>query len=407
MVLAPAIAASLNAGLPARSKALWIDGLDVLKNSATSYGVPIESISLTEAAPGQVSSLSFTIEDPTGAIKVTDAAFVRFYDITRDLPLFTGFVASTTPVALGIGRAIEVECVGIEIVLDWWYSPATSLTGMTFAMAVQHIIAGAMRSGSVQVGVGYTGLTASSITSNPPGPVSAGYWGVGSGSTAPAGTVRQALQSVIDTFFANPPFILSWSQPFTIDFRGYLRVADNLTELQPFYVPYYAALGWNVNEYVKTLTLPTSGTPSETEASIDSSGAVRAVYVTGTGAGSGIVTDGTGKPGPVAAVSDSNSTSADARISIGGSYIHRQGVSIAGSVTVEEFLDVGSVGSERRASMLLYLTDPNLGVVANPAAINAIEKTFLPNGKEIWRISFGAVVAASNYVRMLTRSQLV
>lgn len=399
MVLAPAVAASLNAGLPARTKGLYIDGLDVLKNTVQGYGVPVESIELVEAAPGQVSSLSFVLEDPNAVLSVADTAVVRYQDISRDLPLFLGFVESMEPVALGIGRAFNITCVGIEIILDWWYAPTVTFSGAAAARTfIQEIMSVCYRNGGVQVNIAASTAAGASTQA---APVASFF---GNTSPSPAGTLRQAFQAVCDyAMTSGPNYVISPPQ-VTVDFFGNLRVAG----MNPRTAAVgYDLTGLDISEYVKTLTLPASGTPSNTAASTDFIGAIRAVYVIGSGAGTGLVGDGTGKPGPVAAITDGNSTSADMRYSIGTAYIARNGVTIAGSVTVEETLNVGSVGAELRAGVLLTLVDPNLGTVCTNVQVHTITKTFLPNGKENWRLDFGVNVSGANYMRQLTKSQLV
>jgi hypothetical protein len=67
-MLAAIVAWQQNGGLPTRPFALYLDGVDVIWKPGqigNAYSVPIESVVLVEAAPGQVSSLEFTIEVPT------------------------------------------------------------------------------------------------------------------------------------------------------------------------------------------------------------------------------------------------------------------------------------------------------------------------------------------------------
>src|SRR5437764_337656 len=114
MSIAAAIMNNLNVGL-SRTKSLCIDGLDVLRNptsTGNTFAVPIESIQVIEAGPGQVSGLSFVIEDPQGEVSIVAGQYVLFMDNVLDMPIFAGWVASYDVSAFGVGRAIKVECDG-------------------------------------------------------------------------------------------------------------------------------------------------------------------------------------------------------------------------------------------------------------------------------------------------------
>src|SRR5258706_299210 len=96
MPTASVIAAALT-NHAARAKSLWIDGLDVLLEPGQTgmpYGCPIETIEVTEAGPGGVSSLNFDIIDLASEVVMAEGQLVRFWDHTLDAPLFLGFIQS-------------------------------------------------------------------------------------------------------------------------------------------------------------------------------------------------------------------------------------------------------------------------------------------------------------------------
>jgi hypothetical protein len=91
--------------------------------------------------------MEFMIDDPAKLITIAAYARVLFWDFVRDLPIFRGFVESATlRTAFGQqGREIEVNCYGIEALLDQYIIPALSLeiqAGSNFEGAiVQRLVA--------------------------------------------------------------------------------------------------------------------------------------------------------------------------------------------------------------------------------------------------------------------------
>jgi hypothetical protein len=101
---------------------LYLDGLDVIKEPASPsrFAVPIDSITITEAAPGGVSSMDFEIDDPGLVVPIYQGATVLYMDLVNNWPLFLGFIQNYAfvPDFGGQGRHIEVTCYGIEALLD-------------------------------------------------------------------------------------------------------------------------------------------------------------------------------------------------------------------------------------------------------------------------------------------------
>jgi len=405
MPLAPAIVAALSLGLPARTKGLYVDGLDVLREPGAAggrYGVDIETIQLVEQGYGQVSSLSFTIDDPAGVVSITDGATVRFQDITRNVPLFLGYVETFSPVALGPSRAIEVTCIGIESVLDWMVLP-TAVTfpiGALFEDAVASVVA-------LSTGIGAPLKVASrrNQQSNQEFPTALSGVGVSTLQgpvTVPAGTLRQALQTLAAAWIAafDPGGVAFLDVPASVDFYGGLRMA-HLTNPQ-------TANGWRTVDYATlTVSVAAARAPSGTQHTTDASGAVRGVWVNGGSApGTGLVMDGTGKPGPIAVVSEPNSTTAESRLAAALAYMGSNSVLLSGEVTLEETANAGAAGAEYRAGGKMTITDANLGVTARTYIMASIAKSFTPSGSEVWTITYGATAKGSQFIRQLTRSTL-
>lgn len=121
MTLGAVLGAALNSGA-AHPYGLFMNGLDVIKEPVASprYGVPTDSIEVVEAGSGAVSSLRFTIDDPSLLITIFGDEQVVLWDFTRDAPMFGGYVDTfTITVDFGQqGRSYEIECSGYETLLD-------------------------------------------------------------------------------------------------------------------------------------------------------------------------------------------------------------------------------------------------------------------------------------------------
>lgn len=418
-MLAALVGAQQGIGLTAPTKALYIDGLDVLYQPGTPgalYGVPIETIQLTEAGPGQVSSMSFTIEDPNGVISLQAGGFVRFHDITRDLPLFTGFLETFAPEAPGTIRQIAVTCVGIEAVLDWMIVPSLTIAdGTNSFSAIRAAVAAAI---GVGVPIKTAGVDAEAYlagggntgdASRQAYPV-AGLVPIGSGGnttvhavTVTSQTLRQAIQSILDNNLSN---YVGWTGAFahmpiaatlSVDFYGGLRTT----------FLYYD--GTNGYADYPGLTVSSAGPlyPTATEHTTNAGSAVRQVVVTGgNAAGSGTFTDGTGLPGLVATISDTSLLTRDAAFAAAQAYINANGSSIAGSVTLDGVTNIGSQGAENRAGGQVTVTDTALGISGYKTNIAQIDKTFLPSGSEVWTLTYGTTAIGSQFLRRLTRAVL-
>lgn len=397
-MLGPAVAWNLT-GSPAVTKLLTIDGLSVLKqpSTASGYGVAVESIELTEMAPGQVSSLQFTLTDPNGALTFQAGAVVRYVDVTRDLPLFTGFIESTDIRALGIGRELVISCVGLEILLDWMQVDAFTISATAADAAVQDVVSHA-------IGVGYPLNYAAGATCTVATPVSPGSFALGVFPIAiPAGSLRQALEAL------RPAMQLGFGPLsrdrwwFTVDFRGGLRFARQ------------SSTTWNVSDYAGTIAINGLGfarVPADTHYSIDGSGVTRQVKVVGgNAAGTAVISDGSGVPGPTAIINDANSLTADYARTVAAAYFGSNGIALSGTTRTEENIDAGAVGAEVRAGCGVTILDASVGQFTPGfstivSLVNQIDKIYWPSDKETWVIHFGGMVTGSQYIRRLTRAVL-
>lgn len=406
MPLAPAIAAALNVGLPTRTKALWINGLDVLKEPGTPGnrpGVPIESIELTEAPPGQVSRLSFTIEDPTGAWSFA-AGNVVYQDLTRDVPLFRGFIDDIAPGVLGVGRSIDMTCTGVEAVLDWMYVPAATswaggVTDLDLATAVQKLVAAAIPVGfPLNVNANYSYFAGFGSGSGIGTPIRADMvlWGTSIlAGTAGPGTLRQCLDTLSATVVDGLSNAVGVG--VSVDFYGGLRIARTLAD---------GSLAGDI--YAPLAVGPASTVAARPRHRVSYGDAPAQVYVSSsTPAGVGLVTAGDGRIGPLARITDNNATDASSRDRIGRQYLARRGVAAQGDFDLEERVTVDAGGGvQYHPGSQLTITDASLGLSSFTAPMGTVVKRFLSNGAELWHVEYGTRVrSAVAVLRRLTRDQ--
>ena len=393
----------------AKAKSLWIDGLDILKQPSGTqgslYGVELDSVKVIERFPGQVSSMTFSISDPAAVATVAEGAVVRFFDHTTSLPLFLGWVDqwSAHPAYGGKGRRIDVECTGIEALLDWCVIPVDLTFPLLTAIsdAIQSMVAVCIGTGPLKAFADISGGNSSiakGIGSNisltllaiPPagGPVT-----ITAGTTLREG-IRQILPFAALTVAGLPYTNVGVA---TVDFFGGLRV--ELT----------GSFG-NLISYADRadLTLDTGAgqRPASLDLSFDGGGA-HSVYVKGANAaGTGVVGDGTGLIGATAYVSDATSQDAISLQTVGSTYLQQQRNSVRGRVTAEA-VTPGSTNSTSawfRPGSRLFVTDASVGATGSYMT-SAVEKTFQASGTEDWTVDFGGIpFTAAHLIRRLTLS---
>lgn len=378
-----------------RSKTLTLDGLDLVLRPGTtgnSYGVPIETVHVLEAGPGGVSTMEFTVEDPNIEIILDEGQRVNFWDVTRDAPIFSGFVQSWRFVP-AVGRLIEVRCVGLDVLLDWMIIPTLTVPINTRLDTAAQMCVNA----ALGLGVPLNATVAAGVfqgnQANPIGDQSnlMSYDVVVDGKT-----LREALQDVINS----PPIGFSTNRSiYWIDFYGGLRLF------------YDFQLGFKPVDYNDLAVTTSAAGVNQWEINLefDAASVGHAVYVVGANpAGTGLVTDGTGLPGPIAILSDSNSTSATSRDLIGGGYLLEHSAVARGTARRTAMTPLVGAGSNVRAGGRVYVQDPNSDAPTQQGyRIMSIEKTFQPGAREDWTVAYGGHrKSVLRQTRHLTRSTL-
>lgn len=403
MPLAGVIGASLAVGLTAPARSLWIGGLDVVLKPGTpgnKYGVPIETVDITEAGPGGVSSMTFTIDDPLLEVTLAEGQFVRLFNHLRGLPEFAGLIQGWTIRPVTTGRQIDVVCQGLEVALDWLMIPSLTIpAGTDMVAAIQSAYAN-----TVGTAPPLRAFAASGVLSCQATPIEGVFMG-----TFPAAyalvftnvTLRQAIQSIFQACIVQPatdPYVFD----VTVDFYSGLRV------IWATYI--YATGTMGVGSPSDWATIPNTETHADLKNSGDAGGAFHNVLVIGgNAAGSGLVTDGTGLPSKTAQLNDPSILTAAARDQAGRTYLIGKGVVTRGSLRFEEptFETTMAPGTEYHPGSSLQVNDaqamPNFGIRSTN-----LQKRLYANGRADWTFAFGGnPPELSAQVRRLTAGSFV
>lgn len=384
-----AILATALKGIGTPPKGLYLDGLDVVKRPGGSgMGTPIDTVRVTEAGPGGVSSMEFVIDDPALAVAVTDGMEVRFQDHTLDYPIFLGWVQSYSvrPAFGDTGRQIAVTAVGAEAVIDWAVLanditfPAFS--GTTFAAIAQRIVGNAIGLGPIRAG-SLTGV----FEGNQAFPILDSGWFIPSTITIKAGTtVREALRMMISQAAA-----AGWLPVVTtVDFYYGLRAFTESSRPGD-----YATL-------VLTNVFASASNSETLNYDVDTAGVIRGVMVRGTGV-TVIVVDGSGRMGPIAVLDDTTVTTAAMATAAGVAYLNAFRSGLRG-----RFGQSDRAGSAViHAGGFVQITDARVGLAAEFLRIMRIGRTFNPSGRENWVVDFGGLPpSGAALIRHLTRDTL-
>jgi hypothetical protein len=107
---------------------LTIDGQDVIDK------VPLESITITEAGPGAVSSMHFTTWDTDASVEIGNGAEIIFHDNDHNLRPFGGFLEAPDhrPAFGGSGRIGDIGAFGYESYLDTIINPTFDIATGTY-----------------------------------------------------------------------------------------------------------------------------------------------------------------------------------------------------------------------------------------------------------------------------------
>lgn len=396
-----------------RPYSLRVSGQELLREvgaPGNRYGVEPGSITLTHAGPGEVSSLAFTITDPLGVIGLS-TGMVEYRDNSDDVTLFLGFIDGWAPRPLGLGRAIDVTCKGIEALLDWMYCPnvISWAAGADIPSLVQSVV-------GQSIGVGFalntSSLAGSMSTSQYPVSSLATYGAIvmSAAGTAGPGSLRAVLQTILDSSDLGVGASITGERTYsqlqlTVDFTGGLRVWGIL---YPFaQTDYFEAEIAHLVDVGLTFRRPMGMSHQTTPGD-----ATRGVYVKGgNAAGSGAFSDGSGVIGPWAVIQDSNSLTAAYASSLARSYLSRHGIPLSGKVTH----DMGNVhqqgpqGASQAQTLpgatFVQLTDPTVGLAAFRALLAQVDKTFAYGDRlEQWDLTYGQVQSGASYLRQLTRA---
>lgn len=372
---------------------ILIDGLDVAGQ------VPYDTIRVTEAGPGAVSSMSFTIKDPTKRVTIQDSAYVQSWDYTRDLPVFAGFVQTQEPIPGygGSGRDIDVTCYGIESLLDQIIVPeyTTRVTDTDSAGAVP--VEGHTFLQSVAA---YAPLRAFSTTLPSAGsqalPIATDGVVALADLVVDGMTIRNAFQA-----FAEKTWPIAFNFALTVDMWGGIR--------KYIYPPIPSGIGWPTDYVDLTIVETTGGTAAASlRWTRDSSPGqvITAVYVNGgNAAGTGWVVGDTTQGRGEAYVADASITTADLKNAAGNAVLRQRGTGAGrGTLTIENYTPIAGV----HAGGPLVITNAALGWTANDFAISQIDKTFNKTGTQNWTVTFfdvlGAPVAGRAHISRRLRS---
>lgn len=372
---------------------LTINGLDVVKNPGTggnTFGVPIESIDVTSAVPGAVSSMRFRIEDPASEVPLPSAGdWVLLWDNTNNKPAFRGWVMTPTVTVFGVGRAIDVVCQGVEALLDWAKTTAdltftTTLDWIWYAHNIAQSLVYQAEGLPDNVRAFYTDPGSNYGSQSYP-IANCEQLGTGASVTIPAGTsLRDAITAAVYATMASgaaglPPN-LSRVPMVSVDYWMGIRVWMG-----------FPATPTNVPSDYATLTVTdTVGGTIRSEGlqhSVDGGGILRGVYVKGGNvAGTGLVTDGSGKPGRIEYLADSTILTQAARDSLAKGRIAASVAQVAGSFTLADWTPTADVV----AASPLVLTDVQAGV-SSTYRIAGITRMFNDSGRETWTVSYGVM----------------
>jgi hypothetical protein len=353
--------------------------------------------------------MTFSIDDPLMLITVSVGMEVRFQRApgTDDYPCdFLGYVQSfSISPAFGMqGRSIEVEAVGVEVLLDWALivSDTVIAAGLEYYTAVQALVANS---------VGANGLRA--FTSPNVGPENATYaYGLAKtgagvfltlGLTVTAGTsLREAIRQVVANLTKTGLGIPGTADVFdgftTVDFFKGLRMWGST-----------AGSG-----YANMTINDTTGVDAYAEAldyDVDASGVTRGVYLQGTGFAQ-LLMDGSGLPGPVSYLTDDKADTAAKVTASAQTYLDDFAVGTRGSFRLEDQNPDSVPMTGVHAGSGLDLTDTRIPVasaVPNLLLIGTIDKTYhgidSSTRSQTWTVSFGGMPPSiANAMRRLTRT---
>lgn len=397
MPIAAAIAAALTDHSP-HPFGLFLGGNDV------SGDVNPTDIRITEAGPGAVSSMDFTVDDPGQNITIMDGTEVQFWDLATNNLKFRGIVDhwSVSPDFGGQGRTWTVGCAGVEIWLDWIKSNGAGpwgIVGQDLVYAISVAVSAAAPFIRAPMIGGWVGTPGAPYTRAGSFTYPVGFMSTGSGlmdiyfpyddPVFAAGSLRQIIQAMIDhsvRTFGTPFGVL-----FTLDFYMGLRVWEDDITQQP---DDYTTLAV-VDTYASTMNA------SHLEHAAQPGDVIREVYVTGSSPlSSGWFSDGSGIKGQQQQITDTSIPDITTARIRAQQFMLAQSPVARGKFLIENFTPVTTV----HAGSLMTITDAATGATGT-YRIYQIDKTFTSSGLETWIVSYGGLRrSAMLTTRRLTRT---
>lgn len=357
---------------------LWVGGVDIISR------VDVTSIAITEAGAGGVSTLSFSLDDPTSTFSIDDGSTVRMHDTARDLPMFLGFLESVTyELWAAVGRTITLTAYGVEALLDSTVVPSLTTTPSSLSLSG---VAPVFELPFLQLVGAYTGLRAGSTDTGNASTLTrpVGTSGVGDGLGQAVVFDGMSVRNAFEAFLANTSTTDTRNPVYLgVDMWGGIRYFSFGGGNQPW------ATGVIPSDYA-ALTIDNSTPSALHSASLSwrrdtSPGAITsAVYVTGAAPEStGWVVGDTTTGRHQSATSTSSTTSSGKQAAAVGVIGQRQGVAGRGRLTLENYTPTNV-----HPGSLLYITDTRMGWSAEVFLITQIDKILHAGDTQDWTVSF-------------------
>lgn len=379
--------------------------------SSPAWGTPIDTITLDEQGPGGVSSLAFSVNDPSGAIFPADGWPVEYRDVTNGVTLFRGWIDhwNSRPAFGGQGRVLDCQATGVDALLDWRYVPPLTIppgsaTSCAIAM-LANLYAPELNAPQVANlnGTGAIGFPPASVRNgNAAYPIgflqhpSSANAVTGVAQSWGGGSLRQAIAQLVALSNYDTGFALLVEVPsvfVAVDANLGLRVwctgaADQPDDYTTLTVVDTAAGA------LRAENLRYGGDPGDVLRQYTVTGASAAATVTA-GDGSGV----TG--GRYDGVVDSSvTTEAQARTRAGQALAEQSG-KVRGTF---ELNDWAPSATTIHAGSLVAITDAASGATGT-YRIYAIKRTFNDSGRQNWAVEFGGrAPSVANLARRLTRT---
>lgn len=395
---------------------LEVGGQDVIKvPGGSGFGVPLDSIQVTEAGPGNVSAMEFDVDDPEGAFSVSGPVGVTFKANDGASPetiYFRGWVDGfdNFPAFGGQGRVIHVRCSGVEQLLDWAIVPPllTTLPATLFSKCA------AILAGLYQPLLQRTGTDAGTVMVLAPYTRS-GSWQYPQGNMVRPAEPKWSIFSQNATWVPQGTTLRNtildlaahsfWSDSgtgasdftgtqilMTVDYWYGLRIWEDDPSLQP---DDYTTLVIN-DTYAGT------NVAADLNWSSDWASVTRGTYVVGNASTDyGLFSDGSGNSGRAVLLNDSTISSTLVALGRARGTMAEDSSFTRGNLKLGPFSPATTI----HAGSLISINDASTGLVATHR-IMEIQKTFTGDGRQNWTVTFGGLPAprSTRLTRRFTRA---